>query len=163
MQNLPLHPLFVHLPLILAVLAPFSLFGLWRMNRLQNQKWTRWILIGYCALLFGSSFLAMRLGEADEERVESIVTEQVIENHEQWGSALTWSAGILLVFAIGLLMKPQHNALWAGLVLFSFVPAVFTVLAGHSGAQLVYQHGAGQAYASTQNTPGAQLEQEDDD
>ncbi|MBM3960683.1 MAG: hypothetical protein FJ306_02085 [Planctomycetes bacterium] len=80
----PLHPLFVHLPLALATLAP-ALFGaLWLAIRC---RWlplrARRLAIAAQAALVGSAGLAMTSGEEDAERVERVVAEAAIDRHEE--------------------------------------------------------------------------------
>lgn len=166
----PLHPLAVHFPLVLAVFAPpLALLALWaiRSGRIAGRAWLGVVVLQ--ALLAGSAWLAMETGEHEEERVEKVVAEGFIEEHEEAAERFLLLAALgLPVAAAGLLRGPLGGAargLTAGLALAALVAGTVT---GHSGGELVYRHGAAQAYAGPAGSSpaGAPLrpdhEEEDD-
>ena len=151
----PLHPAVVHLPIALALLVPLvALFALLaaRLDFVPVRGWTFVVLLQ--ALLVGSAWLAVETGEDQEERVEKVVAERHIEEHEEAAEwLLRGAAAALLVIGAGLapgriggVARPLGFALSLGV-------AASAADVGHSGGLLVYQHGAATAY--TQDAPPA--------
>jgi uncharacterized membrane protein len=141
----PLHPAIVHLPLALAVLIPLLLlFAVWKVRKGSSLKdvWMPAVVMAF--LLFVSALVATNTGESDEEVVEEVVSEQVIEAHEERAEAFTYAAGFLfLISAAGFLKaKAGQAARWLT-VAASVVVFVLALRVGHSGGSLVYEHGAG--------------------
>jgi uncharacterized membrane protein len=146
----PLHPAVVHFPIVLAVLLPLvaavALVAIRRGGSVR-QWWgmTLAVMLGLAA----SSFAAVRTGEAEEDRVERAVGEQPLHAHEEAGERFLVLTGALLVIgAAGLLPKRAGAA-------FRLVGAAATAgvlvagwQVGHTGGQLVYQHGAAAAYGA---------------
>lgn len=152
----PLHPAVVHLPIALALLVPLvALFALLavRLGIVAVRGWSFVVLLQ--VLLVGSAWLALETGEDQEERVEKVVAERHIEEHEEAAEWLLRAAvvGLLVIGAglapgrIGAVARPL------GLVL-SLAVAGAAARTGHSGGLLVYQHGAASAY--TQDAPPAE-------
>lgn len=165
----PLHPAVVHLPLALAVLMPaLALLGalVIRMKFVPRRAWVAVLLLQ--ATLVGSGWLALETGEEQEERVEAVVAERHIEAHEELAERFQLAGVVALVFvAAGLL-----PGLAGGLARGAAVAAALVVLgagiqAGHSGGELVYRHGAANAYALQDLAAGVagegRWEHEDDD
>ena len=91
-MELPLHPKLVHLPIALAVLMPVLTGVLWIALLRGWLPLRAWLLaVGAQVLLLGSSVLAMRSGENDEERVERLVPEAALEAHEEAAERFTWA------------------------------------------------------------------------
>jgi uncharacterized membrane protein len=144
----PLHPAVVHLPIALAVLIPgLAILGVFLIHRklVPLQHWALIVLLQ--AVLVGCGWLALETGEAEEDRVERVVAERHIETHEEAAERFLLLAGIgLLASAAGLLPR-RTGALGriAGtLATFAVLAAGMSV--GHSGGELVYEHGAASAY-----------------
>jgi uncharacterized membrane protein len=131
----PLHPAVVHLPIALAILVPivaaFALVAA-RIGLVPARGWAFVVLLQ--ALLVATAWLALETGEADEERAETVIAGQPIEDHEERAERLMFAAVAgLLVLAAGLVLALGVAALAADV--------------GHSGGALVYEHGAAAAYA----------------
>ena len=152
MSEIFFHPKVVHIPMALGVLMPLIAGGLllaWWREWLPPKAW--FMAVGLQAALVLSGFMAMRSGEHDEERVEKVVDERYIEEHEEAAEAFVWTgAGVFaLMLAAGVLANRR-----AGLPL-AAAAAVGTLgvfglgyRTGQEGGALVYPHGAAQAYAS---------------
>lgn len=106
-----------------------------------------WILVTVVALAYGASaVVAVEVGEDDEDKVEKVVVEEVIEEHEEAGEMIPWIAGSLfLVSLAGLAMKNSDRVRLAFAVL-SLVAIIPLADAGHTGGKLVYQYGAANAH-----------------
>ena len=150
MGSLPLHPALVHVPLGLAFIAPLMALGVlvafWK-DRLPRKAWA--LVVGLQAVLVIGGFVAMRTGSGEENRVERVVSEQAIGQHEEAAEAFTWTAAVVLAVGMLALFLPAKAAR-AGAVVAAvgmLVVAGLGVRVGHAGGQLVYQHNAGAAYA----------------
>ena len=101
MDALPLHPAVVHLPLGLAVLMPLLAAGFaWAAwtGRVGVNAWLA--VIALQAVLVGSGYVAMQAGHAEEARVEKVVDESMIHEHEELGEQFVWGAGATLALAV---------------------------------------------------------------
>ncbi|HWJ13567.1 MAG TPA: DUF2231 domain-containing protein [Gemmatimonadaceae bacterium] len=154
----PLHPAVVHFPVVLAFLLPlFAAGALWAIRRGAAPR-RAWLLpIAGAAALALSAWVAVETGEAQTERVERVVSEQVIEGHEEMAEAFLAATAAVAVIALaglagGLPGKAARIVTAAGaLALVGLAARV-----GHSGGQLVYRHGAASAYTSPLSGGNAQ-------
>lgn len=157
MFDLPLHPLIVHFPLVLAVILPLATLGalIAGIRAKANRKyWAGAVLVN--TLLLGSSFLAVQTGEGDEERVEkALASESPLETHEEMGEIFLKVTGVSLAFmALGL--APGAFGI-SGKVLGSLASLAILALGmqvGHSGGSLVYKHGAASAFTAGLGSQG---------
>ena len=173
MQPTPLHPLIVHLPMALAVVMPLISLGLlfaWWRGVLPRRSWGVVFLLQL--VLVGSAVLALRSGEEDEERVEHVVSEELIEEHEEAAELFTWTAGFILALSLlPLVLRDERRARGAALlgVAGSFVVLGLGYRVGSAGGELVYRHGAATAWVQdAQAAPGGPVswrggEHDDDD
>ena len=161
---LPLHPVVVHFPIVLAVLLPISAaWALWAIGKgtTFRRAWTVPVAMA-CALAL-SALVAVKTGEAQDERVERVVPEQPLESHEEAAETfLNLSVGLALLVAAGLVRgRPGVLARALGTVgAAAFVG--MAVYVGHSGGRLVYEHGAASAYTSADTRAGASSVSGDD-
>ncbi len=153
MDMLFFHPKLVHIPMALGVLMPLIAGGLllaWRRQWLPAHAW--FVAIALQAMLLGSGLLAMRSGEAEEERVESVVPESLIERHEEAAEQFVWaSAGVLaLMLLAGALRSRRSGMPTAALAtLGTLLVLGLGYRTGQAGGSLVYDYGAAQAYAGS--------------
>ena len=159
-MELPLHPKLVHLPIALAVLMPVLTGVLWIALLRGWLPLRAWLLAtGAQVLLLGSSVLAMRSGENDEERVERLVPEAALEAHEEAAERFTWAAGIVLLLSLSpfLLQRRPKAANVAALVTAVGTCGVFWLgyEVGQAGGELVYRHGAAAAFVGADAAVGA--------
>lgn len=150
MDTLLFHPKLVHVPIALGVLMPLiaggSLLAWWR-HWLPPRAWL--VAIGLQTLLLGSGLLALRSGEAEADRVESVVAEGFIEEHEEAAELFVWTSGavlavMLLAGALGSRRSGLPTA--AAATLGTLLVLGLGYRTGQAGGSLVYEHGAAQAY-----------------
>ncbi len=140
----PLHPAVVHFPLVLVFLLPlFALGAGWAIRRGAAVRWTWAIPLLMAAGLAGSAYVALRTGGAEEERVEGVVSESVLHEHEEAAERfLVLSGVLLLVAAAGLAPGNLGQAARLLTVVGSLGVAVAGVQVGAAGGELVYRHNA---------------------
>lgn len=144
----PLHPAIVHFPIVLAVLLPISaLATLWAIRRGASARRAWAITVAIAGALFVASFAAVRTGDAEEDRVEQVVSEAVLHEHEEAGERFLLLSGVLtLVMATGLAGGALGGVgRWLGTAGTAFL-VVAAVQVGSAGGDLVYEHGAASAY-----------------
>lgn len=162
----PLHPAVVHLPIALAVLLPaFVLLGVVAIHArwVPARAWL--VVVVLQGLLVGAGWAALETGEAQEDRVEEVVAERVIEEHEEAAErfqAMAWLA--LGVVAAGLLPGAAGSVGRGVALLATLAVLAAGVQVGHSGGELVYRHGAASAYIVAGGVGGSgHLSQDEDD
>ena len=169
MFDLPLHPIVVHFPIVLGVLLPFAAILVWwgiKKNMVQQKVWAVVIAL---ALVYGASALvAVEMGEKDEDKVEEVVAEKLIEEHEEIGEMIPWIAGGLLLVSISVYYFRNSHAARLAFVVLSLAAIIPLANAGHTGGQLVYKYGAAKAhlpaaYQASEQTAKYTLEQQDEE
>lgn len=158
MDTLLFHPKVVHIPIALGVLMPLIAGGIvlawWR----DGLPWRAWFLaVALQAVLLVSGIVSLRTGEAEEGRVERVVSEARIEAHEEAAEAFVWGSGAVLAVMIGAAaLGPRRLGLPLAAVatLGTVVVLGLGYRTGQAGGSLVYEHGAAQVYG-TAATGGA--------
>jgi uncharacterized membrane protein len=154
----PLHPAVVHFPIVFAVVLPVVVVGaLWAIRRGARLR-AAWALpLALSAGLLLASFVAVRTGEADEDRVENVVDEAAIHEHEEAAERFLLLSGVLLaVTGLGLVGGTVGSAARLLATAGSVVVLIAGVQVGRAGGELVYEHGAASAYVQPgQNQPAA--------
>lgn len=153
----PLHAALVHFPIVLACLAPLAgaaALLVIRRGATSPRVWSGVVLT--LLLLTASGWWATETGESDEERVEKVVAERLIEEHEEAGERLLTASFVALGIAAAGYLPGQIGALArvAALAATLLLPAA-AFQTGHTGGELVYRHGAASVYASRTARPRA--------
>ena len=158
----PLHPVVVHFPIVLVVILPvLATIAAVRARRgtRPRRDWATAAVVS--AALFASAFAAVRTGEAQEDRVEAVVSERVLHDHEEAAERfLVLSGTLALVALLGLAGgRAGEAARWVATV-GSIGLLLAGVQVGDSGGDLVYRYGAANAYVETAAGPVARGETE---
>ena len=144
----PLHPAVVHFPVALSVLTPlFAALILLAIRSGRTAPLTWSVVVLLQALLVGSAWLAHETGHDQEERVEKVLDERHIEEHEEAADWVLWTGAAGLAAALLGLAGGSAGA-WArvGALAISLMTLGAAVKTGHSGGELVYRYGAANAY-----------------
>lgn len=146
----PLHPAVVHFPVVLVTLLPLAAVAAVVLIHRGAAVRSTWAPVVVLALALGlSAWGAVRTGENEEERVESVVPEAALERHEDAAELfLPISTGVLLLTALGLLGGTAGRNLRYAATLSAFLALGQGLRVGHSGGELVYVHGASSAYTT---------------
>lgn len=146
----PLHPAVVHFPIVLAFLLPiFAAGALWAIRRGMEPRRAWAIPAALAVALTASGWLAVQTGEAQEDRVELVVGEVALHEHEEAAERFLVLSGLVLLvagvgFAGGTVGSAGRLLATAGSV--AVLVIGFTV--GEAGGELVYRHGAAQPYVT---------------
>jgi uncharacterized membrane protein len=159
MNGTPWHPAIVHLPIGLGLVAPLvvvaAAFALWR-GRLTRRGWA--LVVVLQAAVLGCGLLAMRTGEQEEDRVEKVVEERLVKEHEERAELFLWLAGGALAAGAAVLVLPAGGPTAiasVAAVLLATAAAGAVAWTGHLGGRLVYVHGAARAYRSETGAAGS--------
>jgi uncharacterized membrane protein len=144
----PLHPALVHVPLGLAFLLPALALAVALAIALGWLPPRTWALVALAAaVLAASAWYAAEIGEEEGERVEKVVAEEPLHEHEEAGEWLVRLAALGFVAAAAGLLggRPGATSRWAAVLISAAILAA-AVRAGHLGGALVYDHGAAEAW-----------------
>lgn len=160
----PLHPAVVHFPIVLMFLLPLVAIGAaWMIRRGMDPRRTWAVPVVLAAGLAASAFVASRTGEAEEDRVEAVVPEAAIHDHEEAAERfLVLSGVLLLVTGAGLFRGDVGRAARMVTIVGSLGLIAAGVQVGLEGGELVYEHNAGSAYTGEAATAQAQASSVDE-
>lgn len=168
MSQLPLHPAIVHLPLGIALILPLMAFVLFigiRRGWFSFKTWSLVVLLHF--LMVASAFVALKTGENEEEKVEKVVAESALEEHEELAEIFLITSGVTFLLTGSVLIFKQKQTLFQGIALLGICTSTAMALnVGHSGGKLVYEHGAASAYTTGSaadgkySTPSAETQQQ---
>jgi uncharacterized membrane protein len=171
MFGMPLHPLVVHFPIVLAVLLPISAgVALWAIRKGATPRKAWAVPLAVTSALALSGWVATQTGESQEDRVERVVARGALHGHEESAERFLVLSGVLVLITAGGLARgtvgrAARYVAAAGAL--GLVAAAIQV--GHSGGTLVYRHGAANAYTDANgganrevsriSSPGADLDE----
>jgi uncharacterized membrane protein len=134
-----LHPLVVHVPIVLILLGA-ALQAVLVFKDWEQVRWGTLLILagGFAgALAASTTFHAMPMGLAPRAAA-------IFAAHEKFASYTLWLSGItLLLRGIGQFFKLQRRAYEILVLGFALAAAGALSVAGHRGAQLVYVEGVG--------------------
>lgn len=146
MNELPLHPMMVHLPIGLSVLMPF-IFGviifLIKKNKIGSTTFIAAVV--FQAVLTVASFAAVQSGRIEEHKMKETgwVSHDLVSEHEHAGKrAFYVMIAALVVSAAAIANTKFQFHLQMGALVLSVVIAGMITIVGHLGGELVYVHGA---------------------
>jgi hypothetical protein len=156
MDALFFHPKVVHIPMALGALMPLVTAAIalaWWRKWLPARSWV--LAVALQVVLLASGVVALQTGETEEDRVEHIVPEPVVEAHEEAAEVFVWASGAVLGLMLLALVTSRRRPglpLAAVATVGSLVVLGLGYRTGQAGGELVYQHGAANAYL----TPGGE-------
>jgi uncharacterized membrane protein len=149
-NQVPIHPALVHVPLGLAIGAPVIavaiLVAVWR-GWLPARAWLVVAIVQ--VLMVGGAFVAVSTGEKDEEKVEKIVPEEAMEEHEESGKWFQWAALIACVVSLVVVVagnKPVGRPAMLVATILTMLVAAAALRTGQLGGKLIYVHGGARAH-----------------
>ena len=161
----PLHPAIVHLPIAIAVLAPlFALGALWAIRRGVRPRWAWSVPVALLAILMVSGWAALQTGDAEHERVEDKLGEQVVETHEEAAEGFLAFAGVVLLASAAGFLAGRTGTAARGLATAGTVALLAVGYnVGHTGGKLAYPDAVTAGAAATASGMGTLAESDDED
>lgn len=156
-MNLPLHPMLVHFPI--ALLFASVLFDVTStiLTRDSLREGAFWLLgLGF----LGGIAAAIAGGQAEGAAEKAGVAEALIETHETMAYLTLGMMALLLLYRL-LLRNRFTTSAFAAYLVAAALGLVAVSATGHTGGNLVYEHGAGVNTAQQPSHSIAQIAQGD--
>ena len=134
-----LHPLVVHIPIMLLILAAIVQWMSFIIFK-RELTWTAWMmmLIGFIGAYASSTWFHPHTAALPPD------VQHLLEEHEDYASYTQWFAGAaLLLQSVNLFWLKRITGLNIIVAVLITASAVCVALAGHHGAELVHKHGVG--------------------
>ena len=165
-MNVPFHPMIVHFPLALTFILPVLILVFAYMIKFHKMAPHAWlIIVGMQLMVTITGYVALDSGEADEERVAKVIGKDLIHKHEEAAEIFVGSTVLILAISITALFirKEIQFPLKLSIAVLSLVSCFLAYRTGTLGGELVYVHGAGQAFSEEavstgQEAPAAENE-----
>ena len=150
----PLHPAVVHFPIVLMLLLPLAMAGALFAIRRGTAPRRAWLwAAGAAVALSLSAWAATQTGEAQEDRVEAVLNDNVLESHaERAERFLILSGALAALTLVGLAPGRTGRIVRVAALVGSIGVAGAGAQVGHTGGELVYRYGAATAYTGAVRT-----------
>jgi uncharacterized membrane protein len=146
----PLHPAVVHFPIVFAALLPAIALGVLLATArgwLPRRAWVGTVVSA--SLVAGAGWMAEETGEDQMKRVEKVVAKELVETHAGRAERFVDLAALTVVLALGGLLGGRPGRVARIATIFASLAVLGAVLlTAKSGGELVYRHGAANAYLS---------------
>lgn len=155
-MQVPFHPLIAHFPLVIAFILPVLILIFAYMIKISKMTPRGWlVIVGLQLTLVITGYVALESGENEEHLVEKVVAKEFINAHENAAEVFVGSTVIALVISIAafFLKKEFQIPVQLGVFAASILSCYFGYRAGNLGGELVYKHGAAQAYTGELHLP----------
>lgn len=135
-----LHPLVVHFPIVLILLAA----ALQVVLAWKDLKQIKWVTLVIMAGAFFSSLAASTIFHAEPSADAPKAALEMFEAHEKYAQLTLWMSGItFLLKSIGVFFKINQRSFEIIVLIAAIIAAVFLSIAGHHGAKLTHVAGVG--------------------
>lgn len=140
------HPLLVHLPIALALVAPVAgAIAIYLTQKKSNLARAAWIgIILWQIILVGSIYTALATGENDEELLGEANQENynIIHEHEERAEIFfIFSIGVVII-ATAAIKENKARSVLRSITLLAQISLLFICLwTGHAGGKIVHEHG----------------------
>jgi len=135
-----LHPLAVHFPIVLILLAA----ALQALLVWKDLKQIKWVALVIMAGAFFSSLAASTVFHAEPSADAPKAALEIFEQHEKYAQLTLWMSGItFLLKSIGVFFKINRRSFEIIVLVAAIIAAVFLSIAGHHGAKLTHVAGVG--------------------
>ncbi len=152
-MEIPVHPLIVHIPLVITFILPILIIVFALMihkNKMSANSWL--IVIGLQLTVVAMGYISLETGETEEHNVKKVVSKKLIHAHEEAAEVFVGVSVLALVLSIGSLFLKKEIAFPVKLVisLITLLAGYLAFQTGELGGELVYKHGAANAYVNAE-------------
>jgi uncharacterized membrane protein len=151
----PLHPLIVHFPIALTFILPILILVFAFMIKTQKMSQLAWlVIIGLQVATTATGYIALETGENEEHAVEKVLDKKLIQAHEEAAEIFVGFTVLALVLSVGSYFLRTELQFLAQLVIcaVTLVSGYLAYNTGSLGGELVYRHGAAQAYTNNETS-----------
>jgi uncharacterized membrane protein len=151
----PLHPLIVHFPIALTFILPILILVFAFMIKTQKMSHLAWlVIIGLQVATTATGYIALETGENEEHAVEKVLDKKLIQAHEESAEIFVGFTVLALVLSVGSYFLRTELQFLAQLVIcaVTLVSGYLAYNTGSLGGELVYRHGAAQAYTNNETS-----------
>jgi uncharacterized membrane protein len=148
-MQVPLHPMLVHLPLALTFVLPFLIIIFAFLIKTQKMTPKGWlIIIGLQLTVVLTGYISLETGENEVQAVAKVLDKKLIDAHEEAAKIFIGSAVLALVLSIGVYFISKEYALAVRMIvaIVTLISCFLAYRTGLLGGELVYKHGAANAY-----------------
>lgn len=161
-MQVPVHPLIVHIPMVITFIMPVLIMAFALMIKKGKMFPKGWlVIIGLQMAVVISGYISLETGETEEDRVEKVVSKKFIHEHEEAAEIFVGVSVLALVLSIGVFFLKKESAFPIHMVIvgLSLISGFLAYRTGELGGELVYVHGAADAYTQVESegllpTPG---------
>ena len=134
-----LHPLIVHFPIVLLLLAMIAQLAVLFFPKNNQLKWLAFLfLLTGCIGTFIAIQTAVHIsGDADDKALE------IFETHQRFGNLTLWFSLAATIIRFATLKWFKKKAVEIILTILLITISVFVTITGHHGAQLVHIYDVG--------------------
>lgn len=155
-MQVPFHPMIVHFPIALTFLLPVLVLifsYMIKTGKMSPQGWL--ILVGLQMVTTATGYISLESGETEEHQVESVVERKFIHEHEETAEVFVGVTVLALVFSVAAYFVARNIQFYLHLsvALISLLSCYFAYKTGELGGELVYRHGAANAYLMVPSAP----------
>jgi len=150
-MQVPLHPMIVHFPLVLAFILPILILIFAYMIKINKMTPNGWlVIIGLQLAVVISGYVSLETGENEEDTVARVVSKDYIHEHEEAAEIFVGSTVIGLVLSIGVffIRNEFQFPIKLGIAIIGLISCYQGYQTGLLGGELVYKHGAASAYTT---------------
>ncbi|SDM55186.1 Uncharacterized membrane protein [Catalinimonas alkaloidigena] len=134
-----LHPLVVHFPIVLLLIAALTQLAQFVVFRRELS----WVTLVLLALGFATAYISASFTHPHTHGL-SEHARAVLQEHDQYASFTLWLSGIAVLLKAGTFWLPRYKVWGEAVVALVLIGAAYSVsMAGHHGSQLAYLEGVG--------------------
>lgn len=148
-MQVPVHPLIVHIPMVIAFILPVLITAFAMMINKNKMSSSSWLIIVFLQVaVVAGGYISLETGETEEHQVEKVVDKKLIHEHEEAAEVFVGVSVLALVLSIGALFLRKEIVFPVRLAvaIITLIAGYLGFRAGELGGELVYKHGAANAY-----------------
>lgn len=146
---MPLHPLIVHVPLVLAGLTPIiAAYLAWQTWRGRDTRRGWLVAIALQVVIVAGAVIAIDTGGDEAGVVHTVVPREAIRDHAGSARWFEYASGATLaLLAASAVLRDRRAAIAGGAAtVVALATLAIGIRTGHLGGKIVFEHDAPSAY-----------------